>query len=123
MSLTSDSEPVPAANAPTAEPALPGGQAGVPDGKRPERSLLVRIARAVLRIPDYLLLGWLMIGLVRLYQIFLSPIFGRQCRFHPTCSHYFIGAVKKDGAVIGACRGLFRILRCNPWCPGGWDPP
>src|SRR5690606_26749595 len=66
---------------------------------QPKRTWPVRLALAVLRIPDWLLIGWLMIGLVRLYQIFLSPIFGRQCRFQPTCSHYFIGAVKKDGAV------------------------
>lgn len=90
---------------------------------QPKRTWPVRLALAVLRIPDWLLIGWLMIGLVRLYQIFLSPIFGRQCRFQPTCSHYFIGAVKKDGAVIGAIRGAYRILRCNPWCTGGWDPP
>lgn len=65
----------------------------------------------------------LLIGTVRLYQIFLSPIFGRQCRFYPTCSAYFIGAVRKYGAVIGAYRGIRRILRCHPWHPGGYDPP
>ncbi|GEM_PF-667487 len=116
MNLTTD-PPTDAAH----EPQADGGQSQ--QHARPRRSLAVRIALAVLRIPDWLMIGWLMIGLVRLYQIFLSPIFGRQCRFHPTCSHYFIGAVKKDGAVIGAIRGAYRILRCNPWCQGGWDPP
>lgn len=110
---------------PTPETASePQPQAGeLEQATRPPRSFAMRLALAVLRTPDLLLIGWLMIGLVRLYQIFLSPIFGRQCRFQPTCSHYFIGAVKKDGAVIGAIRGAYRILRCNPWCQGGWDPP
>ena len=67
--------------------------------------------------------SWLLIGLVRLYQLFLSPIFGRQCRFTPTCSQYFILAVRKYGAVSGACRGVLRICRCHPFHPGGYDPP
>lgn len=64
-----------------------------------------------------------LIGCVRLYQIFLSPIFGRQCRFQPTCSHYYIGAVQKYGPVRGSLKGLWRICRCNPFCEGGFDPP
>jgi putative membrane protein insertion efficiency factor len=72
----------------------------------------------ILRFPS-----WLLIGLVRLYQLFLSPIFGRQCRFTPTCSQYFILAVRKYGAVSGACRGVLRICRCHPFHPGGYDPP
>lgn len=64
-----------------------------------------------------------LIGLVRLYQIFLSPIMGRQCRFHPTCSVYFVEAVGKYGALLGACRGVRRILRCHPFHRGGYDPP
>jgi putative membrane protein insertion efficiency factor len=64
-----------------------------------------------------------LIGLVRLYQIFLSPIFGRSCRFDPTCSNYFIAAVRKYGAISGASRGAWRICRCHPWNPGGYDPP
>lgn len=67
--------------------------------------------------------SWTLIGLVRLYQYFLSPIFGRQCRFQPTCSNYFIGAVLKYGAFWGTVRGVGRILRCNPFCRGGFDPP
>jgi putative membrane protein insertion efficiency factor len=73
---------------------------------------------ALTRLPSRLL-----IGLVRLYQITLSPIVGRQCRFHPTCSNYFIGAVEKYGALRGAWRGIKRICRCHPWHPGGIDPP
>jgi uncharacterized protein len=63
------------------------------------------------------------IALVRLYQFTLSPIFGRNCRFQPTCSHYMIEAVKKYGAVRGAAKGIWRILRCNPFGSGGYDPP
>ncbi|HKD37415.1 MAG TPA: membrane protein insertion efficiency factor YidD [Pirellulales bacterium] len=66
---------------------------------------------------------WLLIGLVRIYQWTLSPIIGRQCRFQPTCSNYFIGAVQKYGAIRGTVKGIARILRCNPFCQGGWDPP
>jgi putative membrane protein insertion efficiency factor len=67
--------------------------------------------------------GWAMIGLVRVYQMFLSPLIGRHCRFQPTCSQYFIEAVRKYGAVRGAIKGVWRICRCHPWSPGGWDPP
>ena len=63
------------------------------------------------------------IGLVRVYQFTLSPIFGGQCRFRPTCSHYMIEAVEKYGAVRGGLKGLWRILRCNPLARGGYDPP
>lgn len=64
-----------------------------------------------------------LIAAVRVYQVLLSPIFGRQCRFYPTCSAYFIGAVRKHGALRGALRGIWRICRCHPFHPGGYDPP
>ena len=64
-----------------------------------------------------------LIGLVRIYQYTLSPLIGRQCRFHPTCSNYMIGAIEKYGALRGLGRGLRRIARCHPWHPGGVDPP
>ena len=67
--------------------------------------------------------GWLMILAVRGYQLTLSPILGRHCRFTPSCSQYFIGAVKKYGAISGAVRGILRIFRCHPFHPGGHDPP
>jgi hypothetical protein len=77
-------------------------------------SVLRRLARFPSRV---------LIGLVRLYQIFLSPIMGGQCRFYPSCSAYFIGAVEKHGALAGSWRGVRRILRCHPFHPGGYDPP
>ena len=64
----------------------------------------------------------LMIGLVRLYQAILRPVLPPACRFHPTCSEYMAEAVAKRGAFRGVAMGLFRILRCNPWSPGGYDP-
>jgi hypothetical protein len=69
------------------------------------------------------LLASVLIAFVRLYQITLSPFLGRQCRFQPTCSHYFIGAVEKYGPLRGAWRGTKRICRCHPFCRGGYDPP
>jgi putative membrane protein insertion efficiency factor len=67
--------------------------------------------------------AWLMITAVRGYQLTLSPFIGRECRFYPTCSHYFILAVRKYGPWRGACKGLWRICRCNPFHPGGEDWP
>jgi uncharacterized protein len=69
------------------------------------------------------LVAGLLIGAVRIYQWTLSPLIGRHCRFDPTCSQYFIAAVKKYGPFRGTARGLWRICRCNPWNPGGFDPP
>ena len=75
------------------------------------------IFRAVLRGP-----AGLLILLARVYQCTLSSILGRQCRFMPSCSEYFIQAVRKHGALRGGLLGLWRILRCNPFCKGGYDP-
>jgi len=61
--------------------------------------------------------------IVRSYQLLLSPLLGRTCRFHPSCSQYFILAVRRHGLCLGGWRGLCRILRCHPWNPGGYDPP
>jgi putative membrane protein insertion efficiency factor len=76
------------------------------------------MSREIVRIPARAI-----IAVVRMYQWTLSPIFGRQCRFQPTCSHYMIGAVEKYGAIRGTIKGLWRIVRCNPFCRGGYDPP
>ena len=61
--------------------------------------------------------------MVRGYQRLLSPIFGGQCRFHPSCSQYYILAIEKYGFISGSFRGAWRILKCNPLFPGGYDPP
>ena len=72
----------------------------------------------LLQIPSLLV-----IGLVRVYQWTLSPLLGPTCRFEPSCSEYFIRAVRKYGVVSGACRGVLRICRCHPFHSGGYDPP
>lgn len=64
----------------------------------------------------------LIIGLIKLYQYCLSPYFGQQCRFAPTCSCYAQEALTRHGAVRGAWLTLKRLLRCHPWHPGGFDP-
>lgn len=65
----------------------------------------------------------LLIGAVRGYQLFISPLLGAHCRFTPTCSAYFIESVERHGVLRGSWRGLRRILRCHPFHPGGYDPP
>jgi putative membrane protein insertion efficiency factor len=67
--------------------------------------------------------SWILLAVVRLYQMFISPLLGPRCRFTPSCSEYFMVSVKKYGAIRGAFRGVLRICRCHPWHPGGYDPP
>jgi putative membrane protein insertion efficiency factor len=65
----------------------------------------------------------LVIGLLRVYQVTLSPWLGPACRFEPTCSRYMIAAIGKYGLIRGVWKGLARFCRCHPWNPGGYDPP
>ena len=60
--------------------------------------------------------------LVRTYQFFISPHLGSQCRFTPSCSHYALIALSKHGALRGSYISTRRIMRCHPWCEGGYDP-
>jgi putative membrane protein insertion efficiency factor len=62
------------------------------------------------------------IGTVRVYQWTIRPIIGAHCRFWPTCSDYAIDALRQHGAVRGSALAARRVLRCNPWHEGGWDP-
>ena len=65
----------------------------------------------------------LLIFLIRTYQITVSPWFsGGSCRFTPTCSQYAIEAIQTHGAFKGTLLAVWRILRCNPFCKGGYDP-
>jgi putative membrane protein insertion efficiency factor len=61
-------------------------------------------------------------GLIRGYQLILSPVMGRYCRFTPTCSHYAAEAISRHGAAKGCWLACKRILRCQPFCAGGYDP-
>ncbi len=59
---------------------------------------------------------------IRIYKKFVSPFLPRACRFYPSCSDYFYQAVEKYGIIKGIKYGLKRILRCNPFHDGGYDP-
>lgn len=60
--------------------------------------------------------------LIRLYQRFISPLSGPNCRFYPSCSAYACEAIVKYGLIAGGWRSLRRILKCHPFHPGGYDP-
>ncbi|MDP1595740.1 MAG: membrane protein insertion efficiency factor YidD [Methylotenera sp.] len=63
-----------------------------------------------------------LVGVVKAYQLILSPMLGQQCRFYPTCSQYAIEAIRKHGAFLGTYFTVRRLLRCHPWHAGGHDP-
>jgi len=67
-------------------------------------------------------MGKLLIFLVRIYQLALSPFLGGQCRFYPSCSEYFIEAVRRNGVARGTLLGATRLCKCHPFHPGGFDP-
>ena len=65
---------------------------------------------------------WLVIALVRLWQMGPSRLMGPNCRYLPTCSAYAIEAVEKHGAIKGGWLAAKRLLRCHPWGGSGYDP-
>ncbi|MEI8082126.1 MAG: membrane protein insertion efficiency factor YidD [Actinomycetes bacterium] len=65
---------------------------------------------------------WLLVGLIKVYQYTISPMFGPTCRFHPSCSAYGVGALTVHGPIKGLLLTGFRLCRCNPWNGGGLDP-
>ncbi|HBW37246.1 membrane protein insertion efficiency factor YidD [Desulfosporosinus sp. BICA1-9] len=64
----------------------------------------------------------ILVGLIRLYQIVISPIKGQTCRFYPSCSEYSIQALRKYGLIKGLWKSIKRIFKCHPFHPGGHDP-
>ena len=60
-------------------------------------------------------------GLIRGYQLVISPMTGPRCKYYPSCSHYGMEAVRVHGAVVGGAMAAWRVLRCNPWSDGGVD--
>lgn len=76
-----------------------------------------RLQTLTLRIPRTIL-----IALLRTYQWGLSPVFLPSCRYVPTCSDYAIEAVERYGAFRGSVMAVWRLLRCLPFVPGGFDP-
>ena len=68
------------------------------------------------------ILGRFFIGMIRTYQICISPYLLPCCRFYPSCSEYAIEAIRSRGPVQGFVMALGRLLRCHPFHPGGYDP-
>ena len=62
------------------------------------------------------------VSLLKLYRLLVSPCVPTTCRFYPSCSAYMLEAVEKKGVLKGVARGVLRILKCNPFHPGGFDP-
>ena len=65
---------------------------------------------------------YIMIRMIRFYQKNLSPLKSTKCPYYPTCSQYGLEAIQKYGAVKGSVLAAWRILRCNPFSSGGYDP-
>jgi len=63
-----------------------------------------------------------LMALIHAYRYLLSPWWGQQCRFTPTCSEYALEAIERHGSVHGSWLAVRRIARCHPWQPGGFDP-
>lgn len=70
----------------------------------------VRVVRAVAVAP------------IVVYQRAISPALPRQCKYEPTCSRYAVDAIRSYGILRGAALASWRVLRCNPWSDGGYDP-
>jgi len=77
-----------------------------------------RLLQFLVRLPRLLL-----IGVVRVYQLVVSPHLGTTCRFQPTCSQYAIEAFRQYGVVRGLLLTVYRLGRCHPWGGHGYDPP
>lgn len=64
----------------------------------------------------------MLIGMVRLYKTYVSPFLPSACRFQPTCSEYAVQALEKHGSIRGTGMAIYRVLRCQPFSKGGYDP-
>lgn len=67
-------------------------------------------------------LRWIVVFPIRAYQRVLSPAFGDRCKYYPSCSEYAAQAVVRFGILRGLVLAAWRLLRCNPWSHGGYDP-
>ena len=64
----------------------------------------------------------IVISILRFYKKFISPALPDSCRFYPTCSEYAAAAIGKHGVLKGSIKSIYRIIRCNPFNKGGYDP-
>ena len=71
---------------------------------------VARVLRAIVTAP------------IRLYQLVISPALPRRCKYEPTCSRYAVQAIGRYGILRGLVLAGWRLLRCNPWSHGGFDP-
>ena len=65
---------------------------------------------------------YLLIGLLKAWRTFISPLYGQVCLYHPSCSAYALEAVTVHGSIKGSWLAVRRLGRCHPWSPGGYDP-
>ncbi|MET0156025.1 MAG: membrane protein insertion efficiency factor YidD [Rickettsiales bacterium] len=63
-----------------------------------------------------------LLAAIAVYKRCVSPLLGERCRFYPSCADYAAQAVREKGAARGIAMGVFRLLRCHPFCQGGYDP-
>ncbi len=63
-----------------------------------------------------------LVFVIRVYQRLVSPMFGNRCKYHPSCSEYAAQAITRFGILRGLVLAAWRLLRCNPWSHGGFDP-
>ncbi|PMP86357.1 MAG: membrane protein insertion efficiency factor YidD [Roseiflexus castenholzii] len=68
------------------------------------------------------MIRWILLKLIRFYQMFISPALPPSCIYEPSCSTYTYQAIARHGALKGTYLGIRRILRCHPWAQGGYDP-
>ncbi len=64
----------------------------------------------------------LLLAILKGYQRFISPLLPPLCRYEPTCSIYMQQAIERKGIIKGLLKGIWRLIRCNPFSTGGWDP-